>query len=96
MGLALPMQRALKILTVNDLAMPDDSQFKVVSATALPDGLTEKSWGPTNDGICAAALIPKIVRHGGSCEIVHSQCQPERHPIGCQRTVRLRLCGSCR
>jgi hypothetical protein len=58
MELAAPMQRALDILTRNDAPMPDDSQFKVISSKELPAGLEEKSWGPKNAGLQAAALMP--------------------------------------
>ena len=59
MGLAVPTQRALDILTANAPPMPTDSQFTVVSSTEIPLGLNEAAWGPVNAGLQAAALMPQ-------------------------------------
>lgn len=64
MGLAKPMQKALEHLTANDPPLPDDSQFRVIADDTLPAGLPEDAWGPKNDGLQAAALMPDAIAEG--------------------------------
>jgi beta-lactamase regulating signal transducer with metallopeptidase domain len=69
MGLGVPTQRALTILTANDPAMPDDSQFKIVASRLLPKELKKEAWGPINAGLQAAALMPEEIESGSTSSV---------------------------
>ena len=64
MKLTSPMRAALEKLTVHDPALPDDSEFQVVSSQAVPQQVPDDAWGPANDGLCAAALMPEAIEEG--------------------------------
>lgn len=64
MQLTKEMESALQKLTIDDPPMPDDSTFKVISGKTLPDNLPRDAWGPENDGLRAAALIPDEIQSG--------------------------------
>lgn len=66
MGLAEPMNKAIALLTQDDPSLPDDSQFQVISAKTTPADLDDDAWGPENDGLRAAALMPDSITAGTS------------------------------
>ena len=63
-GFAESVEKALAHLTVNDPPLPDKSEFRVVANKTLPPELPVGVWGPENDGLQAAALMPPLVSEG--------------------------------
>lgn len=64
MGLGKAVEKALDHLTANDPPLPDKSEFRVVDDRKLPDELPVGLWGPENDGLQAAALMPTFISEG--------------------------------
>lgn len=64
MGLDEPMNQAMAVLTADDPTLPDDSPFQVISSKAIPADLQDDAWGPENDGLRAAALMPDSITAG--------------------------------
>ncbi|MFP6674742.1 MAG: hypothetical protein VB878_06665 [Pirellulaceae bacterium] len=64
MKLTKNMEAAIKKLTIDDPPLPDDSTFNVISDKTLPDNLPRDAWGPQNDGLRAAALMPNKIELG--------------------------------
>ncbi|MCR9200629.1 MAG: hypothetical protein NXI04_18485 [Planctomycetaceae bacterium] len=58
LGLGLPMERALEVLSADAAPMPDESLFEIIADTQVPQGLEDEAWGPANAGLQAAALMP--------------------------------------
>jgi hypothetical protein len=66
MGLEKETQSALDLLTKVYPPMSPDDAFTVVSTTKLPAGLPDNAWGPENEGLCAAALMPDTITDGAT------------------------------
>jgi hypothetical protein len=63
-GLEKEMRAALDNLTKNDPPLPPATNFTVVSTAELPKGLPATAWGPEDDGLRAAALMPPVWHDG--------------------------------
>jgi hypothetical protein len=63
-GLEKEMRAALDNLTKNDPPLPPATEFTVISTTELPKGLPATAWGPEDEGLRAAALMPEVWRDG--------------------------------
>lgn len=63
-GLEKEMRAALDHLTKNDPPLPPAADFTVITAAELPGDLPATAWGPEDDGLRAAALMPEKWRDG--------------------------------
>jgi hypothetical protein len=66
MGLEDETTSVLDILTKIYPPLPPDDDFTVVSTTDSPEALPDAAWGPENDGIRAAALMPDRITDGAT------------------------------
>ena len=58
-GLEKEMRAALNRLTANEPPLPKLTEFTAIKTSAqLPAGFADSMWGPADEGLCAAAVMP--------------------------------------
>ena len=58
-GLEKEMRAALNRLTANEPPLPKPTEFTDIKTSAeLPAGFADSMWGPVDEGLCAAAVMP--------------------------------------
>ena len=64
MGLEKQMRKAVEVLAVHESPMPDDAKFHIVEDKKIPVSMPRIAWGPENDGLRAALLMPAEIAKG--------------------------------